>query len=76
LTTFVFLSFMEFISNRLVAGIVLLVPGVYLLVIPALTDSLGLNPLQGLLHRSGEIAIWTLGAVLCLSHSRLPSHAA
>jgi DMSO/TMAO reductase YedYZ heme-binding membrane subunit len=37
------------------------------LVIPALTDDLGFNPLQELLHRSGEIAVWTLGAVLSLS---------
>ncbi len=41
------------------------------LLIPAFTGSLGANPLEKLLHQSGEIAIWTLGAVLALSPLRV-----
>lgn len=44
--------------------------GVWFLVVPALTDQLGANPIDRLLHVSGEIAIWTLGAVLSLSPLR------
>ena len=44
--------------------------GVWLLVIPALTGGLGANPLEKLLHQSGEIAIWTLGSVLALTPLR------
>jgi methionine sulfoxide reductase heme-binding subunit len=57
---------------------VIVAVGVWLLVVPALTDTLGANPLEKLLHQSGDIAIWTLGAVLVLTplrvlfpHSRL-----
>jgi methionine sulfoxide reductase heme-binding subunit len=45
--------------------------GVWLLVVPAFTGRLGANPLEKLLHQSGEIAIWTLGAVLTLSPLRV-----
>jgi len=45
--------------------------GIWLLVIPAFTGRLGANPLETLLHESGEIAIWTLGAVLSLSPLRV-----
>ena len=45
--------------------------GVCLLVIPALTGQLGANPIERLLHVSGEIAIWTLGAVLSLTPLRV-----
>ncbi len=38
--------------------------------IPALTNSLGANPLEKLLHQTGEIAIWTLGSVLVLTPLR------
>ncbi len=45
--------------------------GIWFLVIPAFTGQLGANPLEKLLHESGEIAIWTLGAVLALSPLRV-----
>src|SRR5262249_37856360 len=45
--------------------------GIWLLVIPAFTGDLGANPVEKLLHQSGEIAIWTLGAVLSLSPLRV-----
>jgi len=44
--------------------------GVWFLVVPAFTDQLGANPVERLLHVSGEIAIWMLGAVLSLSPLR------
>ncbi len=44
--------------------------GLWFLVIPALTNQLGANPLEELLHRCGEIAIWLLGTVLALSPLR------
>ena len=45
--------------------------GIWLLVIPAFSGDLGANPVEKLLHQSGEIAIWTLGAVLSLSPLRV-----
>jgi uncharacterized protein len=57
----------KIIASRVFALIALAAPGIYLLVVPAMTDDLGVNPLQELLHRSGEIAVWTLGTVLSLS---------
>jgi len=45
--------------------------GIGLLVIPAFTGGLGANPLEKLLHQTGEIAIWTLGGVLALSPLRI-----
>jgi sulfoxide reductase heme-binding subunit YedZ len=59
------------LAHKLFALAVLIGVGVWLLVIPALTDALGANPLEKLLHQTGEIAIWTLGAVLALTPLRI-----
>ena len=59
------------LSRKLVALAILIGIGVWLLLIPALTNQLGANPLDRLLHVSGEIAIWTLGAVLSLTPLRV-----
>ena len=59
------------LANKLVALGLLIAVGVWFLVVPALTDQLGANPIERLLHVSGEIAIWTLGAVLSLSPLRV-----
>src|SRR6266436_3767465 len=61
----------KILANRLFALLLLTGVGVWLLVIPAFTGSLGGNPLEKLLHQSGEIAIWSLGAVLALSPLRV-----
>src|ERR1700741_1917555 len=45
--------------------------GIWLLVLPGLTGSVGGHPVEKLLHQSGEIAIWALGAVLALSPLRV-----
>ncbi|HET9377219.1 MAG TPA: hypothetical protein VFO40_19745, partial [Chthoniobacterales bacterium] len=58
------------IFARVVAWTALAVPGVILIVLPASRGELGIDPLKTLFHRSAEIAIWTLGAVLCLSPLR------
>jgi DMSO/TMAO reductase YedYZ heme-binding membrane subunit len=65
------------VAHKLFALSVLVGVGVSLLVIPAFTGGLGANPVEKLLHQTGEIANWTLGAVLALtplhillSHSR------
>jgi len=57
--------------HNLFAHAVLVGVGIWLLVVPALTGGLGANPLEQLLHQSGEIAIWTLGSVLSLSPLRV-----
>src|SRR4051812_8268475 len=57
-------------SARLIAWTVLSIPGIVLLAMPAARGELGVHPLKELFHRSGEIAIWTLGTVLCLSPLR------
>jgi uncharacterized protein len=57
-------------SARVVAWIVLAAPGIVLLGMPVSRGELGIDPLKELFHRSGEIAIWTLGTVLCLSPLR------
>jgi ferredoxin-NADP reductase/DMSO/TMAO reductase YedYZ heme-binding membrane subunit len=62
--------FSRIIASRLFAWIALITPGIVLLVIPTLNGELGTDPLKELFHRSGEIAVWTLGAVLCLSPLR------
>jgi|SRR6266446_6641922 len=62
--------FSRIIASRLFAWMALISPGVVLLVIPTLNGELGIDPLKELFHRSGEIAVWTLGAVLCLSPLR------
>src|ERR1700739_2481197 len=54
------------VSSKIFALTLLVGVGVYLLIIPAFTGQLGANPIERLLHVSGEIAIWTLGAVLSL----------
>src|SRR5215471_1751127 len=59
------------LANKLFALAVLVGVGIWLLVVPAFTGGLGANPLEKLLHQSGEIAIWTLGAVLSLSPLRV-----
>jgi sulfoxide reductase heme-binding subunit YedZ len=59
------------IGNKLAALSLVIGVGVWLLVIPAFAGTLGANPLEALLHRSGEIAIWTLGAVLSLTPLRV-----
>ena len=61
----------KILANKVLALAVLIGVGIWLLVIPALTGDLGANPLEKLLHQSGEIAIWTLGAVLALSPLRV-----
>jgi len=61
----------KILANKLFALVMLIAVGVWLLVIPAFIGSLGANPLEKLLHQSGEIAIWSLGAVLALSPLRV-----
>jgi len=61
----------KILGNKLLALTVLISVGVSLLVVPVFTGGLGANPLEKLLHQSGEIAIWTLGAVLALSPLRV-----
>jgi sulfoxide reductase heme-binding subunit YedZ len=59
------------VAHKLFALSVLVGVGVWLLVIPALMGGLGANPVEKLLHQTGEIAIWTLGAVLSLTPLRV-----
>ena len=59
------------LARKTVALAVLVGTGVCLLIVPALTGQLGANPIERLLHVSGEIAIWTLGAVLSLTPLRV-----
>src|ERR1700757_3957834 len=56
----------KFFALTIVVGV-----GIWLLLVPAFTGALGANPVEKLLHQSGEIAIWTLGAVLSLSPLRV-----
>ena len=60
----------KILDHKLFALIILVGVGLWLLVVPALTNDLGANPLEKLLHRTGEIAIWTLGSVLALTPLR------
>src|SRR5215467_4203813 len=62
---------LKILGNKIFALAVAVGVGISLLVIPAFTGDLGANPAEQLLHRSGEIAIWTLGAVLSLSPLRV-----
>ena len=64
-------ALVKILGNKLFALTTLIGVGVWLLVIPAFTGGLGANPIEKLLHQSGEIAIWTLGAVLVLSPLRV-----
>jgi sulfoxide reductase heme-binding subunit YedZ len=59
------------LSHKIVALAILFGVGVYFLIIPAFTNQLGANPIERLLHVSGEIAIWTLGGVLSLTPLRV-----
>jgi sulfoxide reductase heme-binding subunit YedZ len=61
----------KILAHKLFALTVLVGVGMWFLVIRAFTGHLGANPLETLLHESGEIAIWTLGAVLALSPLRV-----
>jgi sulfoxide reductase heme-binding subunit YedZ len=60
----------KILANKLFSLAVIVGVGIWFLVIPAVTGGLGANPPEKLLHRTGEIAIWTLGAVLSLSPLR------
>jgi sulfoxide reductase heme-binding subunit YedZ len=59
------------VANKIFALSVIIGVGIWLLVIPVFTGALGANPVEKLLHQTGEIAIWTLGAVLSLSPLRV-----
>jgi sulfoxide reductase heme-binding subunit YedZ len=59
------------LANKIFAFSVIIGVGFWLLIIPAFTGALGANPAEKLLHQTGEIAIWTLGAVLSLSPLRV-----
>ena len=59
------------VAHKFFALSVLVGLGVWLLVIPACTGGLGANPVEKLLYQNGEIAIWTLGAVLALTPLRI-----
>jgi len=61
----------DIVGRKLFAFAVIIGVGFWLLVVPAFIGGLGANPLEKLLHTSGEIAIWTLGAVLALSPLRV-----
>jgi sulfoxide reductase heme-binding subunit YedZ len=59
------------LASKIFALVVSVGVGVWFLIVPTLTDRLGANPIERLLHISGEIAIWTLGAVLSLTPLRV-----
>lgn len=59
------------LAHKLTALAALVGVGVWLLVVPAFTGGLGANPLEKLLHQTGEIGVWTLGAVLALTPLRV-----
>jgi sulfoxide reductase heme-binding subunit YedZ len=61
----------KLLSKKIVALGILIGVGLCFLIIPAFTNQLGANPLERLLHISGEIAIWTLGTVLSLTPLRV-----
>lgn len=61
----------DIVGHRLFALVAVIGVGIWFLALPALTGGLGVNPVEKLLHQSGEIAIWTLGAVLALSPLRV-----
>lgn len=60
-------NFFKLLADRRVFWPLLAVPGIWRLVVPALTNGLGFNPLFELLHRTGQIAVWLLVAVLALT---------
>lgn len=59
------------VAHKLFALSVIVAIGLCFLVVPAFTGTLGANPLEKLLHQSGEIAIWTLFSVLTLTPLRV-----
>src|ERR1700736_6123275 len=59
------------LASKIVALAILSGIGICLLIVPALTNQLGANPIERLLHVSGEIAIWALGFVLSLTPLRV-----
>src|SRR6201988_1727858 len=59
------------VAHKLFALAALVGVGIWFLMVPAVSGNLGANPLEKLLHQSGEIAIWTLGAVLSLTPLRV-----
>src|SRR5262245_41366093 len=59
------------LANKVFVLFIIVAVGIWLLVLPAFNGGLGANPVEKLLHQSGEIAIWTLGAVLSLSPLRV-----
>ena len=61
----------KIIGHKGVALALIVGVGVRFLVIPAFTGGLGADPLDRLLHTTGEIAIWTLGFVLSLTPLRV-----
>jgi methionine sulfoxide reductase heme-binding subunit len=61
----------KIIGHKAFALAVIVGVGVWFLVIPAFTGGLGADPLDRLLHTTGEIAIWTLGTVLSLTPLRV-----
>jgi len=63
-------TLVKILGNKFLALAVIVGVGVWLLVVPLFTGNLGANPVERLLHESGEIAIWTLGTVLALSPLR------
>jgi sulfoxide reductase heme-binding subunit YedZ len=63
--------FVNILASKIFALSVIIGVGFWLLIIPAFTGALGVNPAEKLLHQTGEIAIWTLGAVLSLTPLRL-----
>jgi len=60
----------KIVAYKLFAIAVIVGVGLWFLVVPAFTDGLGANPVEKLLHLTGEIAIWMLGAVLALTPLR------
>ena len=60
-----------FLRSKFFALALLIGIGIWLLVIPAFTGRLGANPLEKLLHQSGEISISILGVVLALTPLRV-----
>ena len=64
-------SLIDIVARKLFALAVLVGVSLWFLVIPAFTGGLGVNPLEKILHESGEISIWTLGVVLSLTPLRV-----
>jgi len=61
----------KIVAHKLFAWSVLVSVGVWILIVPVFSNDLGANPVEKLLHQSGEIAIWTLGVVLTLTPLRV-----